>query len=75
MEKNLKTVLEHPKSFVIPVFPQLTHSTLVPNEHFVLKDFLLYEVALLADTEARQALVDTCESAWLCVIVSMITGS
>lgn len=51
MEKNLKTILEHPKSFVIPVFPQLTHSTLVPSKHFVLKDFLLYEVARLTDTE------------------------
>lgn len=75
MEKNLKTVLEHPKSFVIPVFPQVTYSTLVPNEHFVLKDFLFYEVARLANAKAWQALLDTCESAWLCVIVSMITSS
>lgn len=75
MEKNLKTVLEHPKSFVIPVFPQPTHSTLVLSEHFVLKDFPFYEVARLADVEAWQALLDTCESASLCVIVLMITGS
>lgn len=75
MEKNLKTVLEHPKSFVIPVFSQLTHSTLVPSEHFVLNNFPFYEVAQLADAEAWQALLDMCESAWLCVIVSMIISS
>lgn len=62
MENNLKTVLEHPKSFVIPVFPQLTHSTLVPSKHIVLKDFPFYEVARLVNVEAWQALLDTCES-------------
>lgn len=68
MENNLKTILEHPKSLVIPVFPQLTHSTLVPSKHFVLKDFPFYEVARLVYVEAWQALLDTCESAWFVLL-------
>ena len=38
IENNLKVVLAHPKSSVIPVFPRLAPPTLVTGEHFVLKD-------------------------------------
>ena len=37
------------------MFPRLAHSSLEPDEHFVLKDLLFYEFACLADSEARQA--------------------
>ena len=37
-EKNLKVVLKHLNSFMIPVFSQLRPSILVPDEHFVLKN-------------------------------------
>lgn len=55
IEKNLKVILSHPKSFVIPVFSQLAPLTLVSGEHFVLKDLSFYEVAQLANAEERQA--------------------
>ncbi|RVW70302.1 hypothetical protein CK203_060287 [Vitis vinifera] len=44
---------ECPKSFIILMFPWLTPSSLVLGEHFVLKDLPFYEVARLADSEAR----------------------
>ena len=50
---NLLALIDNPKSFIIPVFPRLTPPSLVPGEHFVLKDLPFYEVACLADSEAR----------------------
>lgn len=54
-DKNLLAPIENPKSFIIPVFPRLAPLSLVPSEHFMLKDLPFYEVACLADFEARQA--------------------
>lgn len=39
---------------MIHVFPRLMPLTLVPVEHFVLKDLSFYEVAQLVDAKARQ---------------------
>ena len=50
--KNLKVVLAHPKSFVIPLLPRLVSSILVSGKQFVLNDLSFYEVARLADTKA-----------------------
>lgn len=55
LDKNLLALIGSPKSFIILVFPWLTPSSLVLGEHFVLKDLPFYEVARLADSEARQA--------------------
>lgn len=60
-KKNLKTILEYPNSFVIPIFPQLAPPTLVPSEHFILKDFPSYKVIRLAYVKAWQAQLDTRE--------------
>lgn len=51
-DNNLLALIKNPKPF-IPMFPRLAHSTLVLNEHFVLKDLVFYEVACLADSKAR----------------------
>ena len=53
--KNLLALIENPKSFIIPVFPQLAPPSLVPSEHFMLKDLPFYEVSCLVDSEACQA--------------------
>ena len=37
------------------MLPHMAPLSLVPGEHFVLKDLPFYEVAHLADLEARQA--------------------
>ena len=52
-DKNLLALIDNPKPFIIPVFPCLAPPSLVPGEHFVLKDFPFYEVARLAYSEAR----------------------
>lgn len=46
---------------MILVFPRLAPSTLIPSEHFVLKDLPFYEVAWLANAEARQARLEARE--------------
>ena len=51
-DKNLLALIDNPKPFIIPVFPRLALPSLVPGEHFVLKDFPFYEVAHLAYSEA-----------------------
>ena len=53
LDKNLLALIGSPKSFIILMFPWLTPSSLVLGEHFVLKDLPFYEVARLADSEAR----------------------
>lgn len=57
LDNNLLALIKNPKLF-IPMFPQLAPSTLVLNEHFMLKDLVFYEVACLADSEARQACLE-----------------
>ena len=54
-EKNLLTLIDDPKPFIILVFSRLAPPSLVLAEHFVLKDLPFYKVARLADFEARQA--------------------
>ena len=53
--KNLLALIDNPKSFIIPVFPHLALPSLVPSEHFMLKDLPFYKVAHLADSKVRQA--------------------
>ena len=53
--KNLLALIENPKSFIIPVFPRLALPSLVPSEHFMLKDLPFYEVSCLVDFESCQA--------------------
>lgn len=53
MDKNLLMLINNPKPFIIPIFPWLAPSSLVPSEHFVLKDLTFYEVARLANSETR----------------------
>lgn len=43
-DKNLQALIENLKSFIILVFPQLAPLSLVPDEHFMLKDLLFYEI-------------------------------
>ncbi|KAL6342102.1 hypothetical protein AAG906_038582 [Vitis piasezkii] len=43
------------KLFIIPIFPRLALPSLVPGEHFVLKDLPFYEVTRLVDSEAYHA--------------------
>lgn len=57
LDNNLLALIKNPKLF-IPMFPRLAPSTLVLNEHFVLKDLVFYEVACLEDSEARQACLE-----------------
>ena len=52
-DKNLQALIENLKPFIIPVFSSLTHLSLVPNEHFMLKDLSFYEIDRLAGFEAR----------------------
>ena len=54
-EKNQKVILAQVKPFVIPLFPKLAPPTLVSSEHFVLKDLPFYEVARLANIEAKKS--------------------
>ena len=53
-EKNLQALIKNRKPFIIPVFPWLAPLSLIPDEHFVLKDLFFYKVARLANSEARQ---------------------
>nr|CAN83379.1 hypothetical protein VITISV_040726 [Vitis vinifera] len=53
LDKNMLALIGSPKSFIILVFPWLTPSSLVLGKHFMLKDLPFYEVARLADSEAR----------------------
>ena len=61
LDKNLQALIENPKPFIISVFPRLAPLSLEPNEHFLLKDFPFYEVARLANSEARQACLEEWE--------------
>lgn len=54
-DKNLLTLINDPKSFIIPVFPHVALLSLIPNEHFMMKDLPFYEVTRLVDSKARQA--------------------
>ena len=49
LDKNLLALINDSKSFIIPIFPHVAPSFLVPDEHFVLKDLPFYEVAHLVD--------------------------
>nr|CAN70561.1 hypothetical protein VITISV_031620 [Vitis vinifera] len=42
-DKNPQALIKNPKSFIIPVFPRLASSFLVPDEHFMLKNLPFYE--------------------------------
>lgn len=61
IEKNLKSLLEHLRSFFILVFPRLAPLILIPSKHFVLKDFLFYKVVRFTNIEAGQTCLDKCE--------------
>lgn len=61
IENNFKCVLDHQRSFVIPVFSRFAPSSHVPNEYFLLKDLKVYEVAWLMDIEVRQTCLDAHE--------------
>ena len=54
-DKNLLALIENPKLFIIPVFARLAHSSLVLDEHFILKDLPSYKVVRLANSKAHQA--------------------
>ena len=58
LDSNLLALINEPKSFIMPVFPRVASSFLVPGKHFVLKNLSFYTVAHLADSEARQADVE-----------------
>lgn len=53
--KNLQALIENPKPFIIRVFSWLAHPSLMPDEHFMLKDLPFYKVAYLTDFHACQA--------------------
>ena len=56
--KNLLALIENPKLFIIPVFSRLAHSSLVLDEHFMLKDLSSCKVFCLATFEAHQACLE-----------------
>lgn len=58
MDKNLLMLINSPKPFIIPIFPWLAPLSLVPSEHFVLKDLTFYEVGRLANSETLQACLE-----------------
>lgn len=49
LDKNPQALIKNPKSFIIPVFPRLASSFLVPDEHFMLKNLPFYEVCLFGE--------------------------
>ena len=59
--KNLLSLIDDPKSFIIPVLSRVAPLPLVPGEHFMLKDFPFYEVAHLTYSKARQACLEELE--------------
>ncbi|KAL6340225.1 hypothetical protein AAG906_040661 [Vitis piasezkii] len=61
--KNLHVLIKNPKSFIISVFPWLAPSSLVLDEHFVLKDLSFHEVACLADSSTSGSSRETGEEA------------
>lgn len=54
LDKNLLALIENPKLFIIPVFPRLAHSSLVLDEHFMLKDLPSYKVVRLENSKTHQ---------------------
>ncbi|KAL6350513.1 hypothetical protein AAG906_019160 [Vitis piasezkii] len=61
LDKNMQALIENPKPFIIPVFPQLASLSLVFDEHFMLKVLPFYEVARLMDSETCQARLEEWE--------------
>ncbi|RVW31366.1 hypothetical protein CK203_114187 [Vitis vinifera] len=51
--RNLLVVVREPKPFIIPILNHLTPKVLVPDEHHVLKDLPLYEVAHATNAKTR----------------------
>lgn len=51
--QNLILLVLETKSYVVPILPRFAPIMLVPEEHFVLKDFPFYEEARAVDTKAR----------------------
>ena len=51
--KNLQVLIKNLKLFIILVFPWLAPPSLIPDEHFMLKDLFFYKVARLENFEAR----------------------
>lgn len=60
-EKNLRVILAQANPLVISFLQWLAPLTLVLGKHFVMNDLLFYKVVYLADTEARQAHLETQE--------------
>ena len=48
-------MISEPKLYVLPILHRVALSSLIPNEHYVLKDLPFYKVTRLADLKARQA--------------------
>ena len=48
-DKNLQALIKNLKSFIIPVFPRLASLSLVPGEHFMLKNLPFYEVCSFSE--------------------------
>lgn len=54
-DKNLHAMISEPKLYVLPILYRVALSSLMPNEHYVLKDLPFYKVTRLANSKARQA--------------------
>ena len=54
-DKNLQVLIKNLKLFIILTFSWLAPPSLIPDEHFMLKDLFFYKVACLANSKARQA--------------------
>lgn len=52
--RNLQEVVKESRSYVVPVVPRKLPRTVVPGEHFVLKDLPFYEKDSEADAKAWQ---------------------
>lgn len=56
--KNLQALVKKAKPFILPILPRLTPRSLVPDEHYMLKDLSFYEVARLTDSKACQTCLE-----------------
>ena len=52
--QNLLSLVRDSQPYTVPSLPRLAPTVLVPNEHYVVKDFFFYEEAQAKDVKAMQ---------------------
>ncbi|RVW98438.1 hypothetical protein CK203_026752 [Vitis vinifera] len=56
--QNLTAVVREPQEYVINILPRKMPKEVVPGEHYIVKDLLIYEASKEADAEKRRLLVE-----------------